>query len=237
MTSRSTDDKKAANKVHYNLGNALYKAGTAREDKDIQAAIKSLEEALPHYEKVMAADPKDKDAPVSHDFVKKEIERLKKKMQEQKQNKTCPNPQKKDGSDQKKDEGSSGKKDQSSPQDQKGQDSQNDQQNKQDGKNSPQKDKAGQDQPQQQEQPADQGGQKNKDGSSPEKDASGKDQGQKAESPSKDNPSSGQAGEGQISSEKEARVLLDDFDQNEQPKGLLNFIREKRDARPVEKDW
>ncbi|NTV29896.1 MAG: tetratricopeptide repeat protein [Candidatus Omnitrophica bacterium] len=47
----------------------------------------------------------------------------------------------------------------------------------------------------------------------------------------------GQAGNGQLLSQEEARAILDDFDQNEQPRGLLNFIREKRDSAPVKKDW
>ena len=74
-------------KAEYNLGNVLYKSGIQKENTNVDAAIKSLQGALGHYEQTIAVDPKDQDAQFNQDFVKKEIERLKQKKQQQQQNK------------------------------------------------------------------------------------------------------------------------------------------------------
>ena len=71
-------------KAQYNLGNALYKAGMARADKDIDAAIGSLEKSLSNYDEVIKSDAKDADARYNRDIVQKALERLKKKKEEQK---------------------------------------------------------------------------------------------------------------------------------------------------------
>lgn len=232
-----SDDLKVVTKAHFNLGNALYKAGTAREDKDIGGAIKSLESALPHYDKVIAQDPKDTAASANRDFVKKEIDRLKKKQQEQKQ-------QQQQKKDQSSSSGQSGQEGQSGQQDQKQQDQKQQDQQAQQGSQSQAEQ---QDQSQKQDQPqAGQGSGSDQKKDQPEN--SGKPEGSQqapsqgedqkgSSSPEKDSASSGQAAQGQILSQKEAKTLLDDFDQNEQPKGLLNFIQRQGNERPVEKDW
>ncbi len=66
-------------KAEYNLGNVLYKSGIQKENTNVDEAIKSLQEALGQYGQTIADDPKDQDAIFNQDFVKKEIERLKKK--------------------------------------------------------------------------------------------------------------------------------------------------------------
>jgi Ca-activated chloride channel homolog len=73
-------------KAEYNLGNVLYKSGIQKENTNVDQAIKSLQEALGHYGQSIAVDSQDQDALFNQDFVKKEIERLKKKKQQQQQN-------------------------------------------------------------------------------------------------------------------------------------------------------
>ncbi|MBF0570271.1 MAG: tetratricopeptide repeat protein [Candidatus Omnitrophica bacterium] len=70
-------------KAEYNLGNVLYKSGIKKENTNVDEAIRSLQEALGHYRESIADNPKDQDALFNQDFVKKEIERLKKKKQQQ----------------------------------------------------------------------------------------------------------------------------------------------------------
>lgn len=43
--------------------------------------------------------------------------------------------------------------------------------------------------------------------------------------------------QGQAMSKKEAQMLLDNYQQNEEPQGLLNFIKHKGRETPVLKDW
>ncbi|MBF0123025.1 MAG: tetratricopeptide repeat protein [Candidatus Omnitrophica bacterium] len=229
-----TEDKKAIKNVYFNLGNALYQLGVSREDKDIGAAIKSLEEALPYYEKVLLQDLKDEDARINSEFVKKELERLKKKQQEQKQqqnNKTCPNPKKSDSSEGQK-EDSSQKADEKPDQSQGSEQKQSSDQQKNEGQN--REDNSQQDQGQEEQQAQQESGGEKKEDSSSNKEGQSE---QKAASGQKEQSSSGQGDSGQILSQKEAKMLLDDFDQNEQPKGLMNFIRKAGNDRPVEKDW
>ncbi len=82
-----SDNKDLQKKVHYNLGNAFYKWGILEEDKNISEAIKKLEKSSSHYAKALELDSKDQDAQFNYDFVKKELERLKKKEAERKQKK------------------------------------------------------------------------------------------------------------------------------------------------------
>jgi Ca-activated chloride channel family protein len=80
-----TDDDKFRQSVHFNLGDAFYRAGVARENNDIEQGVKRLESSLESFEKARALDVKDKEAIENYEFVKKELERLKQKQQQQDQ--------------------------------------------------------------------------------------------------------------------------------------------------------
>lgn len=71
----------------------------------------------------------------------------------------------------------------------------------------------------------------------PSKDDPRKADADKADKPKDKGASAGQSGQDPLLSQDEANLLLDDFAQNEQPKGMLNFDREPRRERPVLKDW
>ncbi len=201
-----TDDEEFRKDVYYNLGNAFYYSGIGREETDTDEAVKRLESSIGSFEKAKAMDPQDKEASENYDFVKKELERLKKKQQEQKQ---CPRPNK----DQQKNKDQQ-QQDQKQQQDQQQQPSQDEQQK--------------QDEKQQQEGQQKQEEQQKNEQQQP-------DESKKAE---QDNEAaSGQTEDRQISSQKDANDMIDDFERNELPKGLLNFIRQPWEERPVEKDW
>ena len=123
-------------KAEYNLGNVLYKSGIQKENTNVDEAIKSLQEALGHYGKTIAIDPKDQDALYNQDFVKKEIERLKQKKQQQQQQ----NQQQKE---QQKQQGGQSQQNQQNQQTQQNQQDQQNQQNQQD-QQSQQKEQEGQ---------------------------------------------------------------------------------------------
>ena len=170
--------------AQYNLGNALYKSGMAREDKNVDGAIASLQKSLGNFDEVIKADAKDADARYNHDIVQKELERLKKKKEEQKQQQQQKQDQQK-SQDQQKDQGQQDKKDQQEQQEQKqGNDGQ-----KQDQQQGQQK------------------------------------QGQ------------AQAQSAQSMEEKQAKDLLQEYERNEAPTGLLNFIPKKGKEQDVDKDW
>jgi Ca-activated chloride channel family protein len=207
-----TDDDKFRRDVHFNLGDAFYRSGIGREDKDIDQSIKKLESSLASFEKAMALDPKDKQSVENYAFVKEVLEKFKQKQQKQDQQKQDQQSQ-----DQQRQE-----------QDQQKQDQSQDQQKPEEQKSQDQKDQEKQDQEQQDQQQQDQEKQDQQNKQDEKSDKEQQDQ---------NNGASGQMPEGQISSQKDANNMVDDFERNEMPKGLLNFIQHSQEARPVDKDW
>ena len=122
-----TDDEKLKRNVHYDLGDAFYRSGIMREEKDAGEAIKRLQSSLESFDKVLALDAKDKEAAENCEFVKKEIERLKKKRQEQQQKKQQQQQQQQQSKD---DQQKNGQQKESQPQ----QEGQNEKQKAQDQK-------------------------------------------------------------------------------------------------------
>ena len=122
-------DKHLQSKSHYNLGNTLYERGDTQKGDDKK--LTDWTNALQHYEQTLKIDPHNTEAKDNYEYVKKKIEELKKKQQQQ------PSPENKQQ-----------KKEQQDKQDQQ---QQNQEQNKQDQQQSSQ-----QDQQQQNQQPKDQ---------------------------------------------------------------------------------
>lgn len=77
-TSLKTTDLSLQNRAYYNLGNALYRIGQESQTQDVEATMKSWEEALKAYSDAMALDPNDADARYNHDLVKRKLDELKK---------------------------------------------------------------------------------------------------------------------------------------------------------------
>jgi tetratricopeptide (TPR) repeat protein len=85
-----TDAPDLRAKAQYNLGNALYRYGISKEDTDIDVAIRNLEEALGHYDRVHSRVPgqdTEHDPDLAHNraFVEEELERLRKKKEDMQQ--------------------------------------------------------------------------------------------------------------------------------------------------------
>jgi len=219
-----SEDAALRARASYNLGNALVKFGLSRENDNIEQAIQSLQQALVQYENVLKADAKDADAVFNHEFTKKELERLQKQKQQQ-QNKQCPRPEK-----QNQDQGQQPKPDsgqeEKPPESAEGRDK--DYPENQSGTSSPQENGKTPEKPA----PPDQ--------SRPESGAvDSKPQKFGEEQPDKNSDQQSTPGYGKSEklTEQEARMLLDDYQKKEEPRGLLNFQPKSAEERPVAKDW
>jgi Ca-activated chloride channel homolog len=81
----TTDDTVLAQRAYYNLANTEYILGASKEDIDLQGAVRLLEESVRHYEQSIAIDDNDDDALHNHEFVKRELERMRQKLNTEKQ--------------------------------------------------------------------------------------------------------------------------------------------------------
>lgn len=209
------EDETLQQKTHYNLGNALYKSGVVKENVDAAFAVSSLEQSLKQYESALNLDTGDQDAQFNYDFVKKELERLKQKQnQQQQQQQKSDNQENKD------------------PQDQQGQENQPQDQQQSENQDSQSNEKQARESQQDQEGSSEEEQSQSQQDSQPQQEDSGE-QGQ----PSQQTSSSQQPlKEGQLT-EREAQMLLDNYQQTEEPQGLLQVFKGKADTRPVLKDW
>ena len=228
-----TDNDKFRRDVHFNLGDAFYRAGILQEDKELDQAIKRLESSLGSFEKAIALDPKDQPSAENYLFVKKEIERLKQKKEKQQQDQQQKQDQQKQDQqlqDQKQDQKQDEQQKKDQPQDQqKSEEQKKQEQGEQEKRGQEKKDQEKKDQAQKDQEQKDQEKRKQQEQKDqPKPDSAGNDQ---------NNSASGQMAEGQISSQKDANDMVDNFERNELPKGLLNFIHKQAEARPVDKDW
>jgi len=208
-------DEALQQKTHYNLGNALYKLGIAKENVDAAFAVLSLEQSLKQYESALNLDTSDQDTQFNYDFVKKELERLKQKKNQQQQQQQKFDHQKNKGQ----------------PDQQNQENQQHDQQQSQNQDSQPNEEQASKSQQDQEGSSEEQQSQSQQD-SQPQQEDSGE-QGQPSQQ-----TSSGQQPleEGQLT-EREAQMLLDNYQQTEEPQGLLQVFKGKTDTRPVLKDW
>lgn len=214
-------------KAYYNLGNTLYHHGIGREDSDLPSAVKNLEDSIREYEKAMAFNPKDEGIKFNHGFVTDELKRLKEKLQKQQEQRKKQKQQEEDQQSQCKNP-------------QQDQDKNNGEKSsaieRQEDNSGQQGEKeAGEDQ-QQMQQPQEESAGEEKG----EEDMSGRNMvssGDEKEGSTRESESSvGEAGTQQMSKE-EARMLLENYQQNEEPGGLLNLFQKKIRVREPEKDW
>ena len=211
-----SDDKFLQQKVHYNLGNSFYKAGLTKEKSDLKSAARSLEQSLSHYEKSLELNKEDADAQFNRELVAKELQRLREKEKTQKNNQ---DQQKKDSAQ-----------------------NQDPNQNKSDEKK--ENPASSQPAPSSQSQPGE-ADQKKPDAANPaekkpdekKNQAAGPSDQKKGEEPA---PAANETSSSEKKKEltpKEAQMLLDNYDQNEEPKGLLNMRLRGPKEHSVLKDW
>jgi len=212
-----SEDDDLKEKAHYNLGNAFYMAGIAKEDKDIFFAIASLQKALKQYENALSVNKNDEDARYNHDFVGKELERLLEKQKQSRQNQQRQEPPKEENKQERSAESES--------QGPEGQEAQREQQTQ------------GQQQQGQQESEQGMPAQDRQDQPSTESDERTQRQPQSQPQGGHQEGQSPRAGNAQEMTQQEAEMLLEGYGQREEPQGLLNILQGKRDTAPVLKDW
>jgi len=238
-------DKSLEEMASYNLGNAKYKYGIGQEETNIQNAIGLLKESLRHYEYALELDPKDEDAEYNYGFVKKELERLlekqKKERQEKEKEKDKEKGQEKDESREEKDQSKEGK----------GQSQEQEKDREKEGKADREKEsqKTGhseQDEEEKKEQDEEErGGQDKQEDDKREQDEREQDsQGRRAEpgkreqeKPDKRPEAGAEEEPAEGMPEEEARSLLDNYGQEEEPKGLYKEKMPIQKIPPVIKDW
>jgi len=211
----SEDDQLKQN-AYYNSGNALYKLGIAEEHEgSATAAIPPVEQSLKQYERALEIDENDEDTKHNYAFVQKELKRLQEIQKQKKQQ-----------GDQGEDSEQSGDQQQ-----QQGQQSQNSQeQQSQEGQE--QQDSQSQQQEQGNEQENQQQGQQEEQQDSSQK------QGQK--DGEEDNNQQNTGLPPQSASEltpREAQMLLEKYQQTEEPQQMLNMQPKSNYSAPVLNDW
>ncbi len=80
-----SDDLVLQEQAYYNRGNALFQQGKESLQTDRQHSIELWEQAVDSYAAALQLNEQNKDAGFNHDFVKKQLEALKKQEEEQKQ--------------------------------------------------------------------------------------------------------------------------------------------------------
>jgi Ca-activated chloride channel homolog len=117
-----SQDAGLQSKSHYNLGNTLYQRGETQKKDDEK--LKDWTNALQHYEQTLKLAPKDKEAQENLEYVKKKIEELKQKREQQPTPSPSPKSQenkKDEQKDQQKDQQQQSKEDQQKKQEQENQ--------------------------------------------------------------------------------------------------------------------
>jgi len=76
-----TPDTRLQTKGHYNLGNTLYQHGEMQKTDDKK--LSDWTNALDHYEQTLKLDPQNKEAKENYEYVKKKIDELKNKKEQQ----------------------------------------------------------------------------------------------------------------------------------------------------------
>jgi len=206
-----SEDDQLKHKAYYNSGNALYKIGISQEKKSSAAlAIPPVEKSLKQYERALEIDENDEDTKHNYAFVQKELKRLR-EIQKQEQQ------QKRQGEDSQQSE------DQEQQQRQQDQQSQNNQ--NQEGQEDQQQQQGNVQENQQQDrqdqqQSSDQGhGQKDEEGDNNQQNT-----GAQSLSASELTP-------------QEAQMLLEKYQQTEEPQQILNMQPKINYSTPVLKDW
>jgi Ca-activated chloride channel homolog len=206
-----TEDEDFLQKTSYNLGNAEYKLGISKEDEVLDQAIALLEQSLRHYKGSLKIDSEDADAKYNYEFVKKELERLK---EQQEQSSGQNDKEKEDGDD--------SQDSQSSEQDQPQKNSKGNQSDGQDSQNQDQNEEKGDsDQGDNQEQ-----SEESDDQSDSQKEPKDQKSGQK-ETP----------GDAEQMSTQQAQMLLESYQNSEEPDTLYNEKLPSGKPKKVDKNW
>ena len=207
-----TDNLKLKHDVHYNLCNALYAKASELENENPAVALNVIQRAKDQCESALKLDDKDKDALYNYESAKRKEEEIAKKV-----------PKKKSPF------GKSGEEGQSNEQNDK-----TDGHEDENSKNIKEQENAKNTFEDKNSKTSSSGSDDKKEVPEKEKfDASSADS---SNSNDKDEHEGMHLKPGEMTKE-EAKDLLKQFEQNEQPAGLLNFGKKSSEDRPVLKDW
>ncbi len=218
-----SDDISLRGRAYYNLGDSFYKSGIGKEKVDINAAITAVQESLKHLSSALALDKKDQDAQYNYDFVNKELERLREEQQKQQQQ-----PQQNQG-------GPENQEQQQNPQSGPGQPENKDEpkeQQQSDAKQSGQQADSSQSKSSEEQEQKQESKEQSSDESAEQAASAEKSQGEQRHS-----TRSGAVAQGQELTKSEAERLLQNYQQTEEPQGLLHVFEEKHATGAVIKDW
>ena len=205
-----SEDEELQQKASYNLGNAKYKYGISKEALDLKATVDLLGQSLRHYTRALEIDPNDEDAQNNYAYVEKELKELRRRLEQQQKNGSSDNQKKENKKESKENRQS--------------QDSQGEKSQEESGKG-----KQSQDNKQQGEK-----GQETEDGKG------------KAEEPQqrkgsgeegRESKGSGQKEEKAGISEQEALMLLENYQQQEEPQSLYKQRIPTHGLGEPLKDW
>ena len=241
LLTENTDLKQ---KAHYNFGNTLYQIGQERFSEDIDATIGFFENALKEYDKALEIDPDDEDSRFNHKFVTQKLEQAKQikesapqesqsgedgedsdenQQDSQQENSQDPNSDNQQSNEQEESDSNNTNQDNQSNNSQ--QDDQSDSQDTTDDQDS-------ENQSNQSNSEDEENDQQDENEQSSSSDESNEDQERK-------HHRSQQDAENKMFkelTENEAKMLLENYQQTIEPKGLLNLNRQRKSS-PVLKDW
>ncbi len=218
----SDKNKDLSAKATYNMGNAFYQQARLLEKDKLDDAIASMQKSIDNYSQTLRTLPKDKDAKFNQDLAEKELERLKKKKEEQ----SKKQPDQKDQKDQKQQ-----KQDQNQSSKDKQQEKQDQNKSSQDSSSQEEKDK------QQAEEEAKDQAQKNAEQQQQEAQQKQAEQGSKEKAQEGQQQEAAQEGKKLSVEEQQAKEMLAEYERDDAPKGLLNFVDRRKGESHVERDW
>ncbi|MCK5179817.1 MAG: tetratricopeptide repeat protein [Candidatus Omnitrophica bacterium] len=207
-----SDNEELKKSAHYNLGNALYRSGMMSVEEDVDLAVSSLEKSLSQYERALSLDKDDKDAKHNYEYVRTELIRLKQQQQQQQDQKQCDLP--KDKKDQQQQDNPSQEKQEKQEKQQQQQDESGEEEQQQQ-----QQGESGEEEQQQQQKSGQESGQEGQEDYNKQNETSAKPQNAEELTP------------------KEAQMLLESYQQAEEPQNLLNILMKSKDTSSVLKDW
>ncbi|MFT5169849.1 MAG: Ca-activated chloride channel family protein [Lysobacterales bacterium] len=227
-----TDDDVLQFKVKYNLANTLFYNGLLKEQDDVDEAIENLEEALRHYSDLRSIK-ENESVEYNYPMVERELQRLKQEKQKQE------SQQNQEGEGDQSDEKDNSEKSDEQNQNKAG----NEEQNKNNGQEKSDSDNENEQQQDSQDKDSPEGDEESKSQSEKDDDKAedeGEQSSSKEQSDSKD--SKGQSSTRQVVNpqeltKQEAQMLLDDYEQNKAPKGMLKFIDKTRERQSTYQDW
>lgn len=250
--SLMTDDPLLESKANFNIGNAKYKQGRLKELTDMKGAVTLFQDAMSYYKRSIELNEKDTEAKFNHEFVEKKLkhllDQLKNEQNQQQNQQTEENTQQEKSEGQKGEDNQQGKgqaqqeesesneSDTKSAQAQAGEQGEEESEESRAAQNeddSREDESSGEKEGKEGDEPADDN-EENQDGD--ESNDQQKSSLESTEAPGSETPDLGEI-DRQEMSEEEARMILENLQQQEESQGTLNQNQQRAQDYRVLKDW